>query len=382
MMLHHNSFSMKLLIGVISLICLSMEGIASPIFTPAGKTIENVAILNNDGQTLFSNPATCTVGQISGVDLKNKESPSITISPYGTAYYEYEVENRGNGSDSIFVSYNKLLEVGSWTVEFVEQKPGTITIPNPLNLGLGETHSFFLKITPYKQKEGGILKIKVVVETLNKDGPIGGQDKIEDITITTIKVGPNIISVLPPPNARVNYMDVKIKVYFDEFIKDLKLTMRMWRLKGGFKGNEGSKLDENRIGVIGEVIKNDNEMEFKPSSFLLPLTTYEVEVMNDDEVVYSWKFSTTPSDFSACVNYPNPFDMTKYKRIIIGPLPSSSEVKIYTIDGMLVRKLYESNGEVVWDGKNINGDKVASGIYIWVAEKDNKRKAGKMTVIK
>jgi hypothetical protein len=152
----------------------------------------------------------------------------------------------------------------------------------------------------------------------------------------------------------------------------------MWRLKGG----AGISVLSNRTLVLGEVIKENNRMEFRPSEALEPLVTYEVEIVSFDDVIYSWQFTVMPSDLSLCRNYPNPFDMTKYDRITIGPVPAGASLKIYTLDGMLVKILNESNGNVIWDGKNSKGSKVASGIYIWVAENGPEKKIEKMTVIR
>jgi len=64
-------------------------------------------------------------------------------------------------------------------------------------------------------------------------------------------------------------------------------------------------------------------------------------------------------------------------------LPSWSDIKIYTLSGKLVRRLNESEGEISWDGKNLNGQQIAPGLYIYVIEDEYRnKKIGKLAVSK
>ncbi|OGS28022.1 MAG: hypothetical protein A2297_02910 [Elusimicrobia bacterium RIFOXYB2_FULL_48_7] len=64
--------------------------------------------------------------------------------------------------------------------------------------------------------------------------------------------------------------------------------------------------------------------------------------------------------------YPNPA-----KPSITNPMKfriagaASLEVNIYTVSGRLIRKLSSATGEILWDGKNTDGQKVGRGIYIY-----------------
>ncbi|GAG92561.1 unnamed protein product, partial [marine sediment metagenome] len=64
-------------------------------------------------------------------------------------------------------------------------------------------------------------------------------------------------------------------------------------------------------------------------------------------------------------------------------------VKIYNVIGQLVRTLDEegneirkSKGEAYWDGRNDNGDKVSSGLYVYVIQGGGDKAVGKITLIK
>jgi len=60
-------------------------------------------------------------------------------------------------------------------------------------------------------------------------------------------------------------------------------------------------------------------------------------------------------------------------------------VRIYTLTGELVREIVaeEYSSFIQWDGRNEQGDKVASGIYLYLVTNEvGEQKAGKLVVIK
>lgn len=68
-------------------------------------------------------------------------------------------------------------------------------------------------------------------------------------------------------------------------------------------------------------------------------------------------------------NYPNPFNPTTTIGFML-PEVSQTRLQIYNIRGQLVRKFVSGNLEagyhkIVWDGRNENGVKVSSGVYIY-----------------
>ncbi|MDD5687107.1 MAG: T9SS type A sorting domain-containing protein, partial [Elusimicrobia bacterium] len=65
--------------------------------------------------------------------------------------------------------------------------------------------------------------------------------------------------------------------------------------------------------------------------------------------------------------YPSPYNPVKnVQGLNIEGLTTGAVVKLYTVDGELVRELVEigNSGKVIWDGKNDGGKGVASGVYI------------------
>ena len=87
------------------------------------------------------------------------------------------------------------------------------------------------------------------------------------------------------------------------------------------------------------------------------------------------------------IPYPNPFS---YEKSVQGGirflgLPENSVVKIYNLQGKLVRELGPiARGSALWDGRNRKGEQVAPGIYYYVVygNREDAIAAGKLSVIK
>jgi len=93
-----------------------------------------------------------------------------------------------------------------------------------------------------------------------------------------------------------------------------------------------------------------------------------------------------PDHMTINCNYPNPFNPTT---TIAFHIPQASEVKlvVYNPRGLLVRTLMNkwlSTGEyqVVWDGRDADGEPVASGIYLYSLQAGSERLTGKMLLLK
>ena len=83
--------------------------------------------------------------------------------------------------------------------------------------------------------------------------------------------------------------------------------------------------------------------------------------------------------------YPNPFNPATRLDYTVGH-PGHLTLKIYNLRGQLVRTLIdgqvESDGFVMWDGKDENGTAVASGIYFREARFGAETLVGKMALVK
>jgi hypothetical protein len=93
-----------------------------------------------------------------------------------------------------------------------------------------------------------------------------------------------------------------------------------------------------------------------------------------------------PTAYNLKQNYPNPFNPTT---TIAYDLPRNSDVtfNIYSVTGQLVRTLNQGSvaagrHSVVWDGKDFNGNQLASGIYFYQIKAGSFNKTMKMMLVK
>ncbi len=92
-----------------------------------------------------------------------------------------------------------------------------------------------------------------------------------------------------------------------------------------------------------------------------------------------------PTRFSLRQNYPNPFNPVTTIELSL-PKVSDYTLDIYNIIGQLVRKISGTAGagivHIVWDGKNSEGENVASGIYLYRATAGEFVASRKMLLLK
>lgn len=86
---------------------------------------------------------------------------------------------------------------------------------------------------------------------------------------------------------------------------------------------------------------------------------------------------------SEVIVYPNPVQRDYSGIVGIKNLVPNSLVKITTVDGSFVTHLYSEGGQAVWDCTNIDGDKVAPGVYmIFISDKTGKETFATKILIK
>jgi len=95
----------------------------------------------------------------------------------------------------------------------------------------------------------------------------------------------------------------------------------------------------------------------------------------------------TPKSFALMQNYPNPFNPETYVSFAL-PVGSPVSLKIYNVAGQLVKTLVDGEQMgaglhvVRWDGRNNNGEEVASGIYFYKMSAGDFHATKKMVVTK
>ena len=130
---------------------------------------------------------------------------------------------------------------------------------------------------------------------------------------------------------------------------------RVTRIVGGFSNPIDAEIIGNRIYVI-EWSGGRGLWEIT-----LPEATTETAVSEAEGVV--------PAEFALAQNFPNPFNASTTIAFQLG-LPSQVELAIYSISGQHVRTLISSSLPVgyhrlQWDGRNEQGETVASGAYLY-----------------
>jgi hypothetical protein len=93
-----------------------------------------------------------------------------------------------------------------------------------------------------------------------------------------------------------------------------------------------------------------------------------------------------PSEFALNQNYPNPFNPSTNIRFSV-PKEGRVKIEVYDVTGALVKTVLDEavrtgNKEVVWDGTNTSGSKVASGMYLYRMQTDDFVAVKKMIMLK
>ncbi len=91
------------------------------------------------------------------------------------------------------------------------------------------------------------------------------------------------------------------------------------------------------------------------------------------------------SDLSYAYAFPVPFKPSRGDtEITFVNLSPMATIKIFTLNGNLVRKIEHTNGDTIlyWDVTNDHGEKLASGVYLYLIKNEKESKKGKLMIIK
>ncbi len=128
-----------------------------------------------------------------------------------------------------------------------------------------------------------------------------------------------------------------------------------------------SPLFSNTIQSIK--IASDGEVYFATSLGIVSYKDYKVEASASLDSLYI---------------YPNPVRPEYQGPVYIRNLVNESNVKISDVTGAMVWQTQAQGGQVIWDGKNIEGRKVNTGVYfIFVTNSDgSQKKVGKVLFVR
>jgi len=94
-------------------------------------------------------------------------------------------------------------------------------------------------------------------------------------------------------------------------------------------------------------------------------TTGEVYIGTISGLIsYMGEATAGNDEFSDVYVYPNPVRETYEGPIVVKGLVDETDVKITDISGNLVYKTTSLGGQAIWDGKNLNGNRCKTGIYL------------------
>ena len=136
---------------------------------------------------------------------------------------------------------------------------------------------------------------------------------------------------------------------------------------------------------------NHNNWELLPSQINIEENQIKSQINKFGIYQLQWNADYTieeslPNNYKLKQNYPNPFNP---KTTITYQLPNSADVslKIYNINGQLVRTLVKDNLEsgtysILWDGNDDSGKTLASGIYLYKLEANDYSESHKMILLK
>ena len=186
----------------------------------------------------------------------------------------------------------------------------------------------------------------------------------------------NYLNYLFPPINAIFYADVTsgfdpLTVNFFDLSEATVLPIISWQW------------DFENDGVIDSYEQNPTHIYQEPGTYTVSLTVSTFgNVYTDTEIKQDYIYVESSaniddsqfgeSEFILHQNYPNPFNsFTKISFSSVNSHPEHQpKILIYNVKGDLVKEfdniqMNQNIGEVIWDGKDNNGIKVADGIYFY-----------------
>jgi len=160
-------------------------------------------------------------------------------------------------------------------------------------------------------------------------------------------------------------------------------------------GNNEKWLGTDKAGVFlmsadgGEELLHFTEAD----SPLLSNSIQSIKIASNGEVYFGTSLGIvsykdykveSPLTLDSLLIYPNPVRPEYKGPVFISNLVTESNVKITDISGALIWEIQAQGGQVIWDGNNLNGQRVNTGVYlIFVTDPDGtQKKAGKVLFVR
>jgi len=241
-------------------------------------------------------------------------------------------------------------------------------IDPPLQIGLTDINrdGFTLSLSDF------IYMLRVILGDVSKPKPAPTE---QAVTINTIKQNSHVrLTSDQPLGAALLVLDY---------------TGEVNNLSSPFATNSNIEVSKNELRIL-VYMKDASGISGELLSFqatgMVKLSKAEAVDIYGRKVEVVAAAKTIPEKFALYQNYPNPFNLETQISFDL-PVNSKTSLKIYNISGQLVRTLLDKDMEagqhrVLWDGKNQEGEEVASGIYFYRIAAGSYTKTAKMSLLK
>ncbi len=283
--------------------------------------------------------------------------------------------------DESFFSYNP--STNTWQ----NQTPSNALGKYPIDIFIGSNGDKWLTIDP--ERGGGIL---VYNETTGDERYLnqnGGQGGLPSNEVTDIELDQDFfvwvatsqgIAFFTNPNAVLNNQSLTASVPIfenrlllrNEYITDIGIDPANRKWFGSL--NNGLWLfSEAGDELIYHFTEENSPL---PSNRILSLAiepkSGEVLITTDKGAISFRSDATEGTDVHSNVKiYPNPVNPNFDDQIVIEGLVNNASVKITDVSGKLVKNIQANGSTALWNGQDLNGSRVTTGVYLVFSTNDD-----------
>ncbi|MBI4217716.1 MAG: Ig-like domain-containing protein [Elusimicrobia bacterium] len=175
------------------------------------------------------------------------------------------------------------------------------------------------------------------------------------------------------------------QIYSSNFRQPVTITLPYVDLDGdGIVDLVTPKAPVKKLSVY--VLDEENSIWVKVPGSVVDTTNQTISIPANHFSVYAL-LGAPDNDVSQSYAYPVPFRPSQgHTKITFANLPSEGNIRIYTVDGELAKKIdfVATSGESKkeWDVKNDDGEEMASDVYLYVIESGSNQRKGKLVVVR
>ncbi|MFC2061921.1 T9SS type A sorting domain-containing protein [Elusimicrobiota bacterium] len=282
----------------------------------------------------------------------------------------------------------------SWVMKYIGSTTNSATIT-----GLSYRTPYYFNIYSHSSRDILISSCTKVVRTL----PLQVDVTIDPATTKKIDIIPTTgrIKVEIPAGTFSESVDMTVKIPLNvpdvtqsilketdvavdiTISKDLELQKNI-TITIEYRNQDVEEMNENHL-ILGYYNEENRRWVVIPST-PYPDKNKVVGTTNHLTKFQILEISAYP-DLSKVIVYPNPCRPGLGETVVFSGLTSQSEIRIFNIAGELVATLDEEDGDgkYTWPAKNNDGQKLASGIYLYIVIDQNdktEKSKGKIAILR